>query len=338
MNELQLQTSAYKVTSVGLEILRSTTKEECIQFGKILKQVEEAKQWMIGDWLIDMKKHYDDNVYKEAEKILGLGYQYLSQQKNLSELFEFIDRSINLSWRHHYEVASIKEIETIKDKKLKQGRMQWSKKPDKQKMNEFLVEAEAKEWSVKDLKSKVDQYKQDKEREFALHNSPEMFDVFYADPPWKYGDELIEGYGAAEHHYRTMSISELCQLPISVITSDNAVLFLWVTSPLLDECFDIIKAWGFKYKSSFIWDKQDHNFGHYNSVRHELLLICTKGSYLPQNNKLVDSVQIIKRSDQHSEKPQEFRDIIEQLYPNGRKLELFARIKHKGWDVFGDEI
>jgi len=164
------------------------------------------------------------------------------------------------------------------------------------------------------------------------------FNVIYADPPWSYGDKLVEGYGAADHHYPQMSIDELCDMPIKDLVSKDAVLFLWVTSPLLDECWPIISAWGFEYKTSFVWDKVKHNYGHYNSVRHEFLLICTRGSFLPQSKTLVDSVQTIERSSKHSEKPEEFRNIIEAMYPKSEKLELFGRKKSDGWTVYGNEV
>ena len=86
----------------------------------------------------------------------------------------------------------------------------------------------------------------------------DKYRVVYADPPWQYGDKLVDGYGAAEHHYETMSLEDICNLKIQ--TEDNAVLFLWATSPLLEDAFKVIKAWGFKYKSSFVWDKIDHNY------------------------------------------------------------------------------
>ena len=161
--------------------------------------------------------------------------------------------------------------------------------------------------------------------------------VLYADPPWRYGNKGLDDYGHAERHYPTMSISELCALSIRELAEDNAVLFLWVTSPLLEECFPVIKAWGFSYKTSFVWDKVKHNFGHYNSVRHELLLVCTRGSCTPDVNKLFDSVQSIERSDEHSEKPEEFRAIIDTLYTHGKRIELFARRQIDGWDTWGNE-
>jgi len=98
----------------------------------------------------------------------------------------------------------------------------------------------------------------------------------------------------------------------------------------------VITAWGFDYKASFVWDKIKHNMGHYNSVRHEFLLVCTRGSCMPDNPQLFDSVQSIERTE-HSVKPEEFRTIIDTIYPNGRRIELFARRPAEGWEVWGNE-
>lgn len=169
----------------------------------------------------------------------------------------------------------------------------------------------------------------------------DTYRVIYADPPWSYGNSGVindsDGYGHAARHYPSMSIAELCALPVREMAGGDAVLFMWVTSPLLAECFEVIAAWGFKYKTSFVWDKVAHNFGHYNSVRHEFLLICTRGSCTPDNPVLVDSVQVIEKTRKHSEKPDEFRRIIDNLYPRGRRIELFARATVDGWDAWGNE-
>jgi N6-adenosine-specific RNA methylase IME4 len=107
---------------------------------------------------------------------------------------------------------------------------------------------------------------------------------------------------------------------------------------LLEECFDVIRAWGFKYKTSFVWDKVKHNMGHYNSVRHELLLVCTKGSCTPDVPKLFDSVVSVERTAKHSEKPEVFREMIDTLYTTGRKIELFARKMTPGWETWGNQL
>ncbi len=163
------------------------------------------------------------------------------------------------------------------------------------------------------------------------------YNLIYADPPWQYtfGFDI---HGAADRHYATMSIDDLCNLPIRDLAEDNAVLFLWTTSPKLFDAHDVIKAWGFEYKTSFVWDKVKHVMGHYNSVRHEFLLLCIKGSFPKQSDTLHDSVIEIERSDEHSEKPEYFRQLIETMYPLSKKIELFARRKSEGWDAWGNEL
>ncbi|MCX6623654.1 MAG: MT-A70 family methyltransferase [Acidobacteria bacterium] len=160
--------------------------------------------------------------------------------------------------------------------------------------------------------------------------------VLLCDPPWKYGDGLTEAYGGTQFHYPSMSIAELSALGIPSICEPNAVLFLWATSPMLREALEVCGAWNFQYKAMFVWDKIKHNMGHYNSVRHELLLICTRGTCLPDVPELIDSVVSIDRTG-HSEKPEEFRAIIDKLYPHGKRVELFARKAAEGWDRWGNQ-
>lgn len=176
----------------------------------------------------------------------------------------------------------------------------------------------------------------------------DTYTVIYADPPWKYRDskqigELAHHYASAERHYPTLSIEELCELgdqngrSIKRLAADNSVLFLWATTPMLEDAFKVINAWGFTYKSFIVWDKKRGNFGHYVAVSHENLLIAVRGSCTPQTKKLHNSVQRIKRSKKHSEKPEEFRRIIDSMYPRGKRIELFARKKTPGWDAWGNE-
>jgi N6-adenosine-specific RNA methylase IME4 len=184
----------------------------------------------------------------------------------------------------------------------------------------------------------------------AIQNlTPEMIDgkyrVIYADPPWSYGDkrggadsQTGDAYTGATRHYTDMSIDELCEMPIENLAQDNAVLFMWTTSPLLLECMPVIEAWGFKYKASIVWDKDAHNVGHYVSVRHEILMICTKGSCTRDCVELLPSVVKIKKSRKHSEKPEQFRDMIDTMYSQGSRIELFRRGDvPEGWHVWGNE-
>jgi N6-adenosine-specific RNA methylase IME4 len=162
-----------------------------------------------------------------------------------------------------------------------------------------------------------------------------LFRVVLSDPPWNYGHHSQPDYQTdPRDYYPPMTLQEICDLPVKHWIEDDAVLFLWTTAPMLKKSFEVVEAWGFEYKTNFVWDKIKHNMGHYNSVRHEHLLICTRGSCTPDVKKLFDSVQSFERS-KHSQKPAEFYDIIETLYTHGRKLEIFARSKREGWEVYG---
>lgn len=117
---------------------------------------------------------------------------------------------------------------------------------------------------------------------------------------------------------------------------------MWTTAPKLNWVNDILEAWGFDYKTNLIWDKVSHNLGHYSSVRHEILIIAGKGNAAPTCDGVtiqsVDSVQAIDKSVVHSRKPVEFYEIIEKLYPEAKKIELFHRGKpREGWSAWGNE-
>ena len=240
----------------------------------------------------------------------------------------------------HDTIAKVKRIEAVASPEVKAqlstGEMsinQAYQEIKKEEKKELQIEKK-KEYEQRIETISVNEFKVD------IFDTKEKFRVLYADPAWSYNDKQdTPQLGGAAKHYATMSVAEICKLPINDISEKNSVLFLWVTSPLLEDAFTVIKSWGFKYKTSFVWDKVKHNMGHYNSVRHELLLIATKGSCTPDNKTLYDSVQSIERNDNHSEKPIEFLNIIDDLYNYGNKLEMFCRnIKKENWYGWGNEL
>ncbi len=162
--------------------------------------------------------------------------------------------------------------------------------------------------------------------------------ILYADPPWSYNDARLATVsgGGAVAQYPPMSTDNICAMSVPAIALRDSVLFLWATSPLLPDALRVIEAWGFTYKASFVWDKQRGFNGHYNDVRHELLLVAIKGKCQPQCDSLPPSV-ISEKKTKHSAKPAKFREIIDSLYPNGPRIELFARDAPKGWDVWGNQ-
>jgi N6-adenosine-specific RNA methylase IME4 len=107
--------------------------------------------------------------------------------------------------------------------------------------------------------------------------------------------------------------------------------------PKLEECFKVLKAWGFEYKTGAVWDKVNIGMGYYWRSRHELLLLCTKGSVpTPKNELKVPSVHSEKRG-KHSKKPEYYAELLESWYPELSKVELFCRTPRAGWDVWGNQ-
>jgi N6-adenosine-specific RNA methylase IME4 len=165
-----------------------------------------------------------------------------------------------------------------------------------------------------------------------------LYDVIYADPPWSYknkrtGGSMISG---AETKYPTMSVLEICDMHVP--SAKDSCLFLWATVPLLPEAFQVMEAWGFKYKTMLTWRKiMSLGMGYWYRGQCEHLLFGVKGKV--KAFRIQESNFIQTKALRHSEKPEEFRRLIERStlhMPN--KLELFARKQSPGWDVFGNEV
>lgn len=162
------------------------------------------------------------------------------------------------------------------------------------------------------------------------------FPFVYADPPWRY-EHVKTNNRAIENHYPTMDLDEICALSVHEITTDDCVLFLWATSPKLEESMQVINSWGFTYRTCMVWDKEKIGMGYYARQQHELLLIATKGSPpVPTPESRPPSVVRCARGE-HSAKPEIFYELIERMYPDFRKVELFARNRRDGWQVWGNQ-
>ena len=168
------------------------------------------------------------------------------------------------------------------------------------------------------------------------------YQIIYADPPWRYNDRKCNG--ACEHHYQTMKLEDLCHLPINSISDDNCVLFLWTTYPMLQEAMKLINAWGFSYKSiGFQWIKKNKSgngfffgLGRWTRGNTEPCLIAVKGK--PKRIRNDISQLIFEPISEHSKKPSIVREKIIELIGDLPRLELFARQKTKGWDVWGNQV
>lgn len=171
------------------------------------------------------------------------------------------------------------------------------------------------------------------------------YQVIYADPPWAYRVWSKKGSGrSAESHYPTMSMEEIENLPVWELADENCALFLWITFPLLKEIWRVVKAWGFTYKTvAFVWIKQNKKadslfwgMGYWTRANAEICILATKGS--PKRYSRRVHQVLITHIEEHSKKPEEARNRIEQLMGDVPRVELFARRETPGWDVWGNEV
>lgn len=165
------------------------------------------------------------------------------------------------------------------------------------------------------------------------------FPVLYADPPWKYENPPMGGGNRSiENHYPTMTLEEICALDVASLATEDAILYLWATAPKLAECLKVVEAWGFNYRTNFVWVKDKIGMGYHARSQHELLLVARRGEIPPPAvEDRVSSVVFADRSE-HSAKPDEFYDLIEKFYPSLPKIELFCRgAPREGWTAWGNQ-
>ena len=182
----------------------------------------------------------------------------------------------------------------------------------------------------------------EKESEAMIPFPDKKYNIIYADPPWRYRDKGCNGNAAA--HYPTMKNDDICKLPVDKIAADDCVLFIWTTYPMIGEALKVIKSWGFTYKSiAFQWVKQNRSgngyffgLGHWTRSNTEPCLIAVKGK--PKRINAGISQLIVSPVQKHSQKPYETREKIVALMGDLPRIELFAREKTLGWDVWGNEV
>lgn len=186
-----------------------------------------------------------------------------------------------------------------------------------------------------------------------------LYRTVVADPPWEYDEGFVtlrgkgtregrrEGRDVLERHsevlpYPSLSVSEICNLPVSALAAKDAHLFLWTTNKWLPEAFSVVEAWGFHYRQLIVWLKERHSpFVRSIAPNNcEYLLVCRRGNLHWQGSLKCNLIEIggspraAWRA--HSRKPEAFLDLIEQVSP-GPYLEMFARRNRFGWDTWGDQ-
>lgn len=308
--------------SVGLHIPEGTPFEEWERLGGTLQQMERAVMWWIGDWLRFGERKYGE-TYTQAIEATGLSKSSLQDAKWVAGAFEPSERSEHLPWSHHAATASLPKGErtALLERAVADGlSVRETKALAKQEKNRVGASPAQNTCTTDDLAKLIDR--------------GDRFGTIYADPPWTYDNQSTRA--AQGGHYGGMTVDELCDLPVRELASKDAHLHLWTTNAFLFDCARIFEAWGFEFRSSFIWVKPQMGIGNYWRNSHEFLLTGIRGNAKRFNDRSLKSWLECDRS-RHSEKPFIIRDMIRRASP-GPYLEMFARTPADGWTCWGNEI
>ena len=299
------------VSKNKLEFETSLSFNEWKEVGKFLKQVEGSVQFWIGDWLNFGKKKYEHGRYNEALKELGYELHSLHQMAWVSDSIECSLRREHLDFSHHKEIASLPSNE----------------------QEQWLEKAEEEQLSVRELRTQIKESK--KLEENILAPIEGQYEVIVIDPPWPYGTEYNKDTRRVASPYEELSIEQLegFEMP----ASDNCVLWLWTTHRFLRDAFNLSEIWGFDYKLTFIWNKEKMGMGVWLRCQIEFCLLVIKGT--PRWNLTNERDILMVPRGNHSEKPNEFYDFVENLCPTkGEYADIFSRKERPGWKSYGNEI
>lgn len=310
---------------VGLQLRDGMTFEEWDSIGDQIAVMHQASPWWIGDWYLAGDRLFGEAASQAraiSDKAAAHGRQLspatVIDYSSLCRRFPLEARIAELSFTHHAVVRAL---------------------PD-ERAQQLLTQAKEEGFSVAALKRALNEASAGAEPKPVVVRNADAYDVIMADPPWKYSNSGVRG--AAAKHYATMEAADIEAYLVSqsIATAENAALFLWATNPLLPVALKVMEAWGFEYKSNVCWRKMRNGklmFGSGWYVRgcHELILIGIRGSFLPavKNERSLFDGEVLE----HSRKPYEAYEMIERMYPEARRLELFARHERHGWDRMGLE-
>ena len=170
--------------------------------------------------------------------------------------------------------------------------------------------------------------------------APNHYGTIYADPPWKYGNLSTRNSTEKVGYDGDLSITEICNLrvsgvPVAEIGTADSHLHLWTTNAFLFDARSVMEAWGYEYRSCFVWVKPQLGMGNYWRVSHEFLLFGKRGDAKFRSHSEKSWRELSRRG--HSAKPEEVAELVERVSP-GPYLELFARRDRPRWHVWGNQV
>jgi N6-adenosine-specific RNA methylase IME4 len=318
LDERPIELDGFRFKSKGVQVIGRPTFPKFWNALELAIAMQEASPYWVGDLMVYAESRSDYNRRLE-QAIEATGYR-LKTIQNLTSICRRVStevRELSPSVGHSDLVAALPRID----------------------QEHWLEEARDKGLGIRELRQTM----RSAGRRAIIEGQARLegqYRVIYADPPWIYDDRQPSGSGS-EIKFPGMTIEQLCALPVGVHSMPNAVLAMWITAPMMFNNpgpREVGEAWGFEYKQQLVWDKVDGAGGNYTRGNHEILTLWTRGSCVPDvQTDLPDSVVTIRKSHVHSEKPREFRALLEKHWTTGPYLELFGRERVEGWTVFGND-
>lgn len=321
-------------TAIGEWGSRARTHEqnllEWINYGIGLARVERLILWELGDWYNRFNPAWGDRAaIMSAPEWTGPSYKTCRNYAVVARRFPIERRRHGVSFAVHAEFAALEDAQAEERLRvIENGVEETGQSPTREHVRQDL-KRERRLQREADLAEATERA--------SLSIGHDLYGVILADPPWRF-EVYSQETGmdrAADNHYPTMSLEKICALEVPA--ADDAVLFLWRTQPMSEPGLQVMKAWGFKSISEWIWGKDRAGTGYWGRNRHEVLMIGTRGSPVAPAMGLQPESLILAPVGEHSAKPSIFHEIIEAMFPRARKLEMFARSQRPGWDFFGNE-
>lgn len=341
--------------------LKTQIKQGWLMFAQGILEVRQKKLYRLEyDTFEDfcqselgITQQYATQTLRSAEVVSNLGSETMvsvlpsseRQARPLTKLTPEIQRE---AWN---EVLESNAPEEITAKKVEEVVSNWTEANDflKERMKEQAtpsVFAQPVPMSEKEILEKAKEIRQarleEKKEEQALIESQRkplpkpkgVYELIYLDPPWRY-DFAETANREIENHYPTMSHEDLLKLEIPA--DKDCVMFMWATAPKLIEAVKLLDSWGFEYKTQAIWDKQTIGMGYWFRGQHEILIVATKGNVSPPAPEFRISSVISEKKTRHSSKPKFLYDYFNKAFPTLTKIEMFARDKAEGFELWGNE-
>ena len=310
---------------------------ECIR--KQFDSREDAMDWMDRNQLGRRNLSPDafrlllGRRYNRQKKAKGSNNQHIQAKSEKDQFDTFHSTAEKLATEHGVSAPTVKRAAKFAEEVEKTPELQ-----------EAIATGKPVLQAKRELKEKKREERREENRaKVAEAKAPEeiiqvgaKFATIVIDPPWDWGDEGDQDQlGRARPDYATMSIDELCKLPVGDLADDDCHIYLWITNRSLPKGFRLLKAWGFRYITALTWVKPHFGMGNYFRGQSEHILFGVKGSQ-PLKRKDVGTIFCAPRGPNgHSSKPIEFYDLVESCSP-GPYLEMFSRCERDGWKTWGE--